>query len=185
MLYAVPAVLVLAATAAPTLPGIAAPAQMVAASPSPDTSYWPHQSDLMDAATRVEEIARQRWAHAFGGVGLDVPGNVLLVHGVPGDRGFAEAVRALVPRTRVRLVDAVHTQAQLDHWKTVIAADTRYWERRGIIINSVGPDIGRCVTVGVEGDADEARPVLVDHYPDVTLCVVQGGRAVFLDLPDG
>lgn len=183
-LYALPAAIAIAAAAtAAALPGTAAPSQPALTQPSPGQSYWPHQEDLMEAATRVEDAARQRWPDLYAGVALDVPGNVLLVHRIPAGPDVDAAVRALVPGTKVRLVNAAHTEEQLRQWAERINTDTPTWEHRGVTITGVGPKLGRCVMVGVETDLDLARPLLVAHYPDVTLCVEQQGHAVPLDMP--
>ncbi|WP_327031319.1 hypothetical protein [Micromonospora ureilytica] len=175
VLLALTSMALLAACATPTVS--AGPQEPPASTtPAPQQSYWPGQDALSDAAVVVEGAAVPRWPHAYAGVSLDVPGDVLMVHRVP-TAGFDDAIRAVTPGVTVRLVDAAHSARALDGWIERVRSDVAYWRSRGVVVHSSFVEIGTCVTLEVaEPQRDIAR--LTAFYPGIPLCVRQGEPAV-------
>ncbi|MET7948431.1 hypothetical protein [Micromonospora sp. NPDC005324] len=163
------------ATAAPTTPPQPPPATATA-TPDPGRSEWPSQQEVMDAATVVGKAASTRWPRAYAGVAVDLPARLLLVQRIP-TPGFDAAIRALVPAVTVRFADARYSELTLDAWVADISADYDYWQRRGIPLHAIGAEPGQYVEVGTDNPQHNAGRIR-DHYPRMTLRVVQGSPSV-------
>ncbi|MDM4783347.1 hypothetical protein [Micromonospora sp. b486] len=174
-MFRTPALSALAAL--PMLVACAAPGASASPHPPPSSrqSLWPQQQALTDAAVVVDSAAGARWPDAYAGVSLDVAGGVLLVHRIPA-AGLDAAVRDLAAGVRVWFVDARHSARTLDGWAGRVTADVGYWQRRGVVVHSVGTDIGQCVRVEVANPGRDSAPI-IGHYRPMALCVRQGSPA--------
>ncbi len=149
--------------------------------PDPEQSYWPGQDEVLAAATVIDDHANARWSHVHAGVALDLPGQAVDVHRIP-TPGFDAEIRSLVPSMKLRFVDANYSAVTIKGWAERIFEDRPYWQRRGVVIHGLVPEMGEYVEVEVAHPKRDA-PLIKAHYSHMRLIVRQGWPAV--DLTDG
>ena len=173
LLPALAALAVLAACGGtPSLAAPQPPPSSPSPSPSPEVSDWPHQPALEDAALRVERVGRAHYSGQYGGVELDVPGDLVLIHRVPPAPAFERAASAAAgPAVRVRYVTAAYSEARLADGARTLDRDAARWQAHGATLHSVGPRMGECVEVGIE-HPDRHGAMIIAAYPTIPLCVI-------------
>lgn len=140
-----------------TLPG----APVAYASPVPAPVPANQESEVDEAAMRVDRMGRERFPDVYAGVELRE--SRLVAFRVPSP-AFDQAVRDLRLSVETELVDAPYSAQALEGLASRVVADIGYWKSQGIEVMSVGarPD-GTAVEVGTP-QADRLAPLLPGRY---------------------
>jgi hypothetical protein len=118
---------------------------------------------LQAAIDRIEKGGRNQWARTYAGIQVDQAQVRAIVYRVP-SAAFDKFVRNSAEDTCVVVRDAAHGLTELTTWHDRIVADLRMWEKRGVLISSVG---ARHDGAGVEIGTPEvgvARQEMSAHY---------------------
>lgn len=155
--------------------------------PTESQRLWPSanppgQPALDDAAQKVTTELKAKYANWYSGIALQQPMGpddktpyALLIYRIP-NPALDAAAQAAAPTTKLIFVDVKYSFAQCDAVATKVKDDIKYWQSRGLTINTWGCQRG-LVYIGVTRP-DQWQAALTARYGADAIVVEQAGPAV-------